>query len=154
MLDLTADKIDELHPDLAVIAAIGDDFSRARWWAKEVEWDGVKRWLLSTRKDDFDDYHLAIDQLLVVPEATRQWCEEELVRTDAENPTLKKTNRQFARIELKLESVRKAVPLLSWNHSFLYKRLSTGTPDMLPDGNMPRVLIMAFRSHERYGADT
>jgi len=29
MLDLAADKISQLHPNLAIIAAIGDDFSRA-----------------------------------------------------------------------------------------------------------------------------
>ncbi|MGH7933945.1 MAG: SGNH/GDSL hydrolase family protein [Candidatus Binataceae bacterium] len=153
MLDLAATKINQLHPNLAIIAAIGDDFSRARWWSREVDKDGMTRFMLSTRKNNFDDYRFAVDQLLVVPEATRQWCEQELVRPDAQDPTLEKANRQFAKIRREVESVRKAVPLLSWDHSFLYKRLVTGNPYGFPDGNMPRISITDLRQDRRATKD-
>jgi hypothetical protein len=149
MLDLAAEKIPELHPDVAVIAPIGDDFSRARWWSKEVAKDGMTRWMLSSRKDNFDDYHFAVDQVLVVPEATREWCERQLVHDDFTEPVLSKANMQFAKISEEVEGVRKAVPLLSWDHSFLYRRLSTGSPYLFPDGNMPRVAMSDLRDDRR-----
>ena len=153
MLDLAANKINQLHPNLAVIAAIGDDFSRARWWSAEFKKDGMTRFMLSTRKNDFDDYRFAVDQLLVVPEATRQWCEQQLVHPDVHDPTLQKANIQFAKIWQEVERVRKAVPLLSWDHCFLCKRLLTGNPYWFPDGNVPRISITDFRQDPRATED-
>lgn len=153
MLDLAADKINQLHPNLAVIAAIGDDFSRARWWSAEFKKDGMARFMLSTRKNDFEDYRFAVDQLLVVPEATRQWCEQQLVRPDVRDPILQKANRQFVTIRQEVERVRKAVPLLSWDHCFLRNRLFTGNPYGFPDGNVPRISITDFRQDPRATKD-
>ncbi len=153
MLDLAADRINQLHPDLAIIAAIGDDFSRARWWSRELERNGFRRFLLSSNKDNFDDYRFAVDQVLIVPQATPQWCEGQLHHPNPRDPVLLKANNQFAAIKREVESVRKAVPLLSWDYSFVYRRLTTGSPYIFPDGNMPRLSITDFRQDAEASAD-
>jgi len=153
MLDLAADEIAELHPDLTIVALIGDDFSRARWWSQEIEKDGLTRFMLSTRKDNFTDYHFATDQVLIVPEATRAWCERQLVHPDPQDPVLERANRQFATVKHEVESVRKAVPLLSWDYSFVYQRLTTGSAYKYPDSNMPRVSIVDLCRDRRAAED-
>lgn len=148
MLDLAADTINENRPDLVIISVIGDDFTRARWWVRELDKDGIIRLVLSSRKDDFDDYHFASDQELVVPEATRSWCEKQLAGQAHDDPILEKANRQFAKIATEMNNVRKGVPLLSWSHSFLYKRIITGNPFSV-DSYLPRLSITDFRQDKR-----
>ncbi len=75
MLELAADRAEEHRPELIVLAPIGDDFTRARWWSREVKEGDRSRWMLSSRKDEFLDPRYASDQVLVDPRATRTWAE-------------------------------------------------------------------------------
>lgn len=147
MLDLTADKIEEHHPDLVIIATIDNDFTRARWWARELETNGITRWMLSSRKDVFLDYRFAVDEYLVCPETTREWCEHRLA-AGGSDAVLEKANSQFARLKVEVERQRNSVPLLSWR-SYLYKRLVTGSPLEETVDGLPRISINDFRKDEK-----
>jgi hypothetical protein len=147
MLDLAADKIEEHRPDLVIIATIGNDFTRGRWWAREVTTEGITRWMLSSRKDDFLDYRFAVDEYLVCPEATREWCEKQVLHGNSD-PVLEKANSQFGRLKIEVESQRKSVPWISWG-SFLYKRIVTGSPLEETADGLPRLSINDFREDEK-----
>jgi len=147
MLDLAADKIEEHHPDLVIIATIDNDFTRARWWAREVETNSIKRWMLSSRKDTLLDYRFAVDEYLVCPEATREWCEQQLAAGGSDS-VLEKANSQFARLKVEVERQRNSVPLLSWR-SYLYRRLVTGSPLEETVDGLPRISINDFREDEK-----
>ena len=147
MLDLAGDKTNEHRPDLVIIAAIGNDFTRGRWWATEVKADGITRWILSAHKDNFTDYRFAVDEYLVHPEATPEWCER-LLAAGGSDAVLEQANSQFARLKLEVESQRKSVPLISWR-SYLLRRLRTGSPLEETADGLPRISISDFRDDER-----
>jgi len=71
-----------------VIAAIGDDFTRSRWWSKEIRKDGITRWMLSERPDDYSDDRIAIDYMLVHPGATREWSLKRLAAGGGHGPDI------------------------------------------------------------------
>lgn len=147
MLDLAADKIEEHHPGLVIIATIDNDFTRGRWWSRELDTEGITRWMLSSRKDVFLDYRFAVDEYLVCPEATREWCEARLA-AGGSDPVLEKANDQFAGLKVEVERQRNSVPLLSWR-SYLYRRLATGSPLEETVDGLPRISINDFREDEK-----
>ncbi len=152
MLDLAADKINELHPDLVVIAVIGDDFSRARWWGSEVQKDGITRWMISTNKNEFLDLKHSSDFALIVPAATEEWGMK--VRANAVkpgDPVLNQANLQYARLKKENDSVHKQVPLFSWGHSFLYAKIRTGDPfgNRHSWAGLPRTNITDFSTDQK-----
>ena len=142
MLDLAADKTAEHHPDLVIVATIGNDFTRGRWWARAVEANGITRWMLSARKDDFADYRFAVDEYLVHPQATPEWCES-LLAGGGSDSVLEQANSQFARLKFEVEAQRKSVPLVSWR-SYLYRRLKTGSPLEESADGLPRISTNDF----------
>ena len=97
MLELASEMAQEHNPDLIILAAVYDDFTRARWWRKEIEWKGYKRWMLSSRKDSFLDYRVTVDTTVVDERATREWYERMLVgrATESDRAILASVNRQF-----------------------------------------------------------
>jgi len=149
MLDLAADKIAQLEPNLIIIATINDDFTRARWWSSEVEENGIRRFMLSSEKGSFRDYRVAVDQLLIVPEATRDWCEQQIAHPNGRDRVLREANRQYGEIQNEVEAVRRAVPLMSWDHSFLYRRLVHGFAFKWPALSIPRLTIKDYREDSR-----
>jgi lysophospholipase L1-like esterase len=139
MLNLAADKAEELRPDLLVIAAIGDDFTRARWWSQEIRKDGITRWMLSERPDDYTDYRIAIDYMLVDPAATRAWSRRRLAAGGGPDPVLAGANAQFRRIRDEVSAVRRDFHPWALDRSYLLHRLTHGHPFAVPVQTIPRI---------------
>jgi hypothetical protein len=146
MLDFAADKVDELHPDYVIIAVIGDDFTRARTWHMQVEKEGRTRWMVSTKKNDFLDYHFASDHELVYPAATRGWCERTMASGGAFDPVLEQMNQQYRDLKGEVDSVILPFHPLSINRSYLYARLSRGTPFGRRMQDIPRISFDDYHS--------
>jgi len=139
MLDLAADKATEHRPDLVVIAAIGDDFTRSRWWSKEIRKDGITRWMLSERPDDYSDDRIAIDYMLVHPGATREWSLKRLAAGGGPDPVLAGVNAQFRKIRDEVEAVRRDFHPWALDRSYLVHRLTHGYPFAVPVQTIPRI---------------
>ncbi|RZA00440.1 MAG: SGNH/GDSL hydrolase family protein [Sphingobacteriaceae bacterium] len=151
MLDLAADKIEEQKPDLIIIALINDDLSRMRWYTKELQDDqGVNRWMLSVKPGDWFNWKFSGDYALVVPEATREWNKKQLASQDPNDAVLKKANALYARLKESSDNVHQHVPLKQWDHSFLYNRLTTGTPYKIrASSGLPRMGLTDFATDKR-----
>src|SRR5205807_239546 len=100
------------------------------------------RWMISSRKDIFNDYRYAVDETLAQPEATPDWCRVRM-KEGGTDPILEKMNARFNAIRAEGNRVRNRVPLLSWDHSFLLSRLTTGSTGGL-EQTLPRVSIFDF----------
>jgi hypothetical protein len=75
MFDLAASKMEALRPDLAVIAFVGGDLSRGRFW-RSVRHDGDRtRWLVSPDTAIALGRSPTVDVALVDPGVTWEWCE-------------------------------------------------------------------------------
>lgn len=149
MLDLAADKAAEHRPDLIVIAAIGDDFTRARWWSQEIRRDGIIRWMLSEHPDDYSDYRIAIDYMLVDPGATREWSLERLAAGGGPDPVLAGANAQFRKIRDEVAAVRRDFHSWALDRSYLVHRLTHGHPFTVPVQTIPRFDFDDFAADAR-----
>ncbi len=139
MLDLAADRAAVLRPDLVILAAIKDDFTRDRWWCDRIEDRGVVRWMLSSKPDEFRDYRYAVDEVLVNANASREWCERMSANGDPTDPVLRETNAQYARLKREVDAVRRGIDLFSTDRSYLLRLLSEGSPYDYPARTIPRV---------------
>jgi hypothetical protein len=144
MLELAAERVAALKPDLVILAPIGDDFNRARWWCKEIEKDGATRWMLSASPDSFFDYRVSIDEVLVDPRATPQWCDSTW-RQGGFDPVLSSLNRRYAALAREVTVVTRHVDLVTLRWSYLYGRIVRHDPF----GNrraLPRVPYSDYRA--------
>jgi hypothetical protein len=139
MLDLAAEEIPELKPDLVIIAAVGDDFTRDRWWCKEITWHGFQRWMISSNKQSFLDYRYAVDEFVVNPAATKNWCMYILNTHQQNDPVLLETDRQFLSIQAEVEGFRHRISLFSLSESYLLRRIVYGSPYRFAPFSIPRV---------------
>lgn len=140
MLDLAADAASEHRPDLVVVALIGNDLTRGRWWCKEIQRDGVTRWMLSSRPGEFLDYRFAVDEVLVHPAATPEWCRRRLAAgKKGSDPVLENANAQFRKIRDEVENVRQGFRPWALDRSYLLRRLSRGHPFEVAPMLIPQV---------------
>jgi hypothetical protein len=145
MLDLAAHKSLELKPDLIVLAPIGDDFTRDRWWAREIHWKGMTRWMLSSKEDVPLDYRYSVDEVIVNPKATREWCESLLQgkNLDINNRILDEVNCQYNTIREEVNRVR-GFKFMATDRSYLYRRLRFGDPFAPTSGTLPRISLYDY----------
>jgi hypothetical protein len=144
MLDLSADEVQEYRPDLAVIAFTYDDFTRDRWWSKEITWHGFHRWMISSNKEDFLDYRYAVDACLINPVATREWCMNILSRPQQNDSVLLETDKEFLTIKAEVEGFRHRINPFSFVESYLFRRVLYGTPYRFAPFSIPRVSFSDF----------
>jgi hypothetical protein len=147
MLELAAEKAPELRPDLVVIAPIGDDFSRARWWCKEVQRDGVTRWMLTSKDGAFLDYRYAVDELLIDPRATPGWCDSTW-HAGGYDPVVASLNARYASLSREIWAVRPPVDLFTPRDSYLLARLLGRDPFTVRRRTLPRVTFSDYRADE------
>ena|GEM_PF-1206604 len=146
MLALAAEKVEQHKPDLIIIAAVGRDFSRGRWWRKDFRWNGYTRHLISDRPDKFLDYPGATDTILVNPEANRSWCERILAgeATASDHGVLDAVKQQHALLRQENERVMGLIfQPFSLRKSHLLSRLIHGKVKRTAAA-MPRVPFEDF----------
>jgi hypothetical protein len=142
MLDLAAEKVPELNPDLVIIAVIFDDFSRDRWWTTEFEWGGFKRWMLSSRSDDFSAFY-AVDRYVVHPGATREWSTQQRRVPAVNDPVLLQVNKRYEQLKADREA-QVQIDYFSLKKLYLFNRT---TAPWSKKSLVPRITI------EDYSAD-
>lgn len=74
MFDVASRKVPELKPDLAIVAFITDDLTRARIWRTGMEVDGRSRVFTTARPQRNPDLRHAVDAALIGPKVTLEWC--------------------------------------------------------------------------------
>ena len=142
MFDLAADMVEIHKPDLAVIAFIGDDLTRDRWWTKTLMIDGYERRLQSTKKDDFD-LSIAKDQIIVNPSVNLDWCKAAL-NSDKKDAVTDSVMRQYQAIRKTVSEYHNFPSILAADQSFLFNKLFRGRPFARRRG-IPRIGIDDFR---------
>jgi len=147
MLELAADRAPALRPDLVVLAPIGDDFSRARWWCQEVQKDGVTRWMMSSKKDEFLDYRFAVDEVLIDPRTTPGWCDSTWHR-GGYDPVVASLNERYAAISRGIWAVHPPVELFTLRHSYLLAWLVLRDPLAGRHRTLPRVPFTDYGDDE------
>ncbi len=145
MLELAAEQVPALRPDLVVIAAIGEDFSRARWWCREIPGDGYTRWILSEKKDGFGDYRYSVDELLIEPRATPGWCDSTW-HAGGYDPLVESLNERYRKLAREVWAVRPPVELRTLRWSYLLGRLLHGDPLHGRRRTLPRVAFSDYRN--------
>jgi hypothetical protein len=150
MLDLAADKTDELRPHYVIVAVISDDFTRARRWHKEVERNGSTRWMVSTSREEFLDYRVALDHKLVDPSATKEWFDRSIAAADRPNAVLDRLNAQYRQLRQDVYRVTRPLDPLTISRSYLYTRLTGGGPFGRPNvADIPRISFDDYRQDDR-----
>ena len=118
--DMAATLIEEYKPDLAIIAFITDDLTRARFWRMVKTINGEKRLLTSTTPSEGPDLTHVVDAHLINPRATIEWCKSMLESRTPKDPVLQELNAQYRRLE---KDYTPAANYFSPSTSFLYNRL-------------------------------
>lgn len=128
MLDLAADKIPELKPDLAIFGVGKGNIANGRWWSYETKENGYTRWIISAKNGEDKDYWYTSDLTQVTEGTTPEWCRKQIETPSPNDPVLKKANAQFMAMETKKIRDMFDVPLTSWGHSFLLRKLFKKSP--------------------------
>ena len=148
MLELAAEKVIEHKPDFLIIAAVADDFTRGRWWVREMEVNGITRWMLSSKKDEFLDYRFATDELLVNSSATPEWCMEMVNSNGGTGDVLlRELNAQYKTIRTDIESKRRRFRVFEMSRPYLFNRIFHGTPYLkttYSPPTIPRLILHDF----------
>jgi len=144
MLGLAAEKVAQHKPDLVIFAMVGDDFTRARWWYKTIQWRGFQRGMITSRKGVFTDYRYAVDSTLINSRATLQWCETALASNNPEDPVLTELNQQYSRLRQEVDRVRGGFQLFNPRTSYLWRRIRNGHPYNYLGGALPRISMFTY----------
>lgn len=147
MFDLAADMMGKHQPDLAIIAFVGSDLTRNRWWTKTREINGYKRPLLSPSKDNFD-LSIATDEYLVSPLVNLDWCRES-INKKGNNTVLTEVIDQFRDVKNSFMGKKEFPSVFSIDQSFLFNRLYHGVP-FLWKSVIPRIDYDDFRQDKSF----
>ena len=124
MTRMAAQKVPLYRPDIAVVAFIMDDLSRARFWRTMRTVDGNTRLLTMPVADPAVDITVAEDVALIDLRIERGWGERIVAHNSPDDPLLKDLHRRYR--ELASENYRYG--LWSLPTSFLYHRIVHSDP--------------------------
>ncbi|MEO6151419.1 MAG: SGNH/GDSL hydrolase family protein [Mucilaginibacter sp.] len=143
MLDLAADKVDELKPDMVIFSVGRGNIANDRWWSYETKQDDYTRWILSSKNGEGNAYWYTNDLAQVTAGTTAQWCEKQIESPDPNDPVLKKANAQFLAMNEKKVKQQYYIPLFSWDHSYLLNRIC-GKSQFPSKGFIPQLKVNDF----------
>lgn len=156
MVDLAAKVLPELRPDLAIIAFISDDVTRARWWTRTVEAGGVVRPLLSPSPTDFS-LAVAADEYLVNRAITPEWAARAHAAPEQAEPLLGELIAQYLGLKRSFMAARglRETRRSAWTltEAFLWNRVTTGLPFADDIVSIPRVTFTDLGDDPRFAAN-
>jgi len=152
MLDMARAKLPEWKPDLAVLAFITDDLTRARSWRSTVEVEGLPRALTSLSPEAQPGLADAAETAIVYPDADPSWCLEAKQKGIAGDPIATAIEAR------RRETRRRGSPLadpMSLTQSFLFDALVRGNPTYtnivrLTPAQNPRHKMSSFAQDEQF----
>jgi hypothetical protein len=125
MLDMARIKLPEWQPDLAVIAFITDDLTRARSWRVAGEFDGAERVLTSLSPNRQPKLDVAAETAIVQPDADESWCRQARLAGIEDDPIA--TSIEQRRRQARGRGSPLADPW-STSQSFLFDAIVRGNP--------------------------
>jgi hypothetical protein len=151
MIDMARSKIPEWKPDLAVIAFITDDLTRARSWRTTGRFDGAWRVLTTLSPTQQPRLEDAAETAIVHPEASPSWCRETKRAGIVGDPIAEAIEQR------RRETRGRGSPLadpFSLSQSFLFDAIVRGNPThtniaRLKPAQNPRHTLGSFADDER-----
>lgn len=122
MFDLAAAKISEWKPDIAVLAFITDDLSRARFWRTVVGEGDSQRVLTSIDPVTVPREDRATDTYLLMASATYEWCMKMATAKEPDD-VLRRLMDKRRRLLLRPSRQLLVASVWDFNHSFVLDRL-------------------------------
>lgn len=125
MVQLAADKVAAMRPDLVVIAFITDDLTRDRFWRTQTVVGGRERILTTIDPNPHPDLNLSADTAIMHSKATVEWCNAMKQSGRTEDPVLADMEQTM------VEARRRAALRMGFfdpTTSLLYGRLVHGAP--------------------------
>lgn len=134
IIHFAARSLDSLKPDLAIIAFIADDLTRARFWRTNIRTNGIERIVVSTQRSSTPDSDSVQDVMLV----------NSHIGADMSVEAMDHLNGQFK--YLRDESLRSGIA--RYTTSLLLNRIRYGEPyyTLRKIPQMPRVEFNDFRT--------
>jgi hypothetical protein len=151
MFDMARVKLPEWKPDLAVVAFITDDLTRARSWRTTGQFDGAWRVLTALSPAQPPNLEDAAETAIVHPNADPSWCRETKRAQSVDDPIA-------AAIEQHRRQTRgRGNPLadpFSLSQSFLFDAVVRGNPThtniaRLKPAQNPRHSLRSFADDDR-----
>ena len=151
MFDMARVKLPEWKPDLAVVAFITDDLTRARSWRNTGRFEGAWRVLTTLSPTQPPNLEDAAETAIIHPDADASWCRETKRSEIVDDPIA-------AAIEQRRRETRgRGSPLadpFSLSQSFLFDAVVRGNPThtniaRLKPAQNPRHTLGSFADDER-----
>ena len=151
MFDIASRRIQEFAPDLIVMAFITDDITRDRIWRTTALVNGRMRLFTTTRADENPNPDLAVDTVVISPEATLEWCSR-APAPDRNNDSIIRDIERRHQLAVQLAGNR--ADLYSRERSFVIDKMTRGTPFrhvITPNKKAvnPRHTLVGFEEDER-----
>jgi hypothetical protein len=138
----------ELKPDLAIVAFITDDLTRARIWRTRMEVDGRSRVFTTARPQRNPDLRYAVDTAIIGPEVTLEWCNRS-PRPHRDSDRIVQDLEQRYRLAAELAGTR--VDLYGLDRSLVLERIRWRFGGCVSEdtGRNPRHELVGFGDDER-----
>ena len=134
MLDLAGREVPKVRPDLTILAFIGGDLTRDRWWVIDSVVNGIRRDFISPDKKEEFNVSSSSDRWIVEPNASPSWCER-AIKSSLPDSILSSITDKYAKIRGGSERV--VYTPTSLTVIYLFNRLYYGYP--FPDAMRPRI---------------
>jgi hypothetical protein len=159
MMALANSKLRVVRPSLVIFAFQGAALERGRYWRAVVGTGDDMRVYSTLENSPNPNPDYAADTFMVLPSASRSWCEEQLKKSRDEqrrDPILQKLLAKHREIALKNGAAK--VDLFDLKASYVYGLLRYRSPfqaqwGKLPPSTNPQVTYDDYREDPRFMAD-
>lgn len=157
IFDLAAAKIAEWKPDIAILAFITDDITRARFWRTVVGQGDAQRVVTTPDPVRAPAEDRSADTYLIMASATYEWCLKTLKAKEPDD-VLRRLIGKHRRLLARFGEYPLAANVWDLDHLYLYDRLVRGNPfwtvdRRVPAGVNPRTDLQRYADDPRFMED-